>query len=215
MDSVARAGVAATSIEYRLSDTVTYPVPVRDVVAAVRWVRANEPDWPLDTDRVALMGDSAGAHLGALVAAAPDHPNFQPEGFDVDARAAVEAFVGHYGIYDLRVRDACENRNTSQFFGDDCDDEAVVVDASPVTHVDGDHPPTRLFHGADDQLIPPQASRDYRDTLQAAGVPVAYGELPDTDHGYVDPNNDQWADVRQTTHARTLRFLFEGPWAGD
>lgn len=122
------AGIAAVSVQYRLSGTATYPAPVRDVTAAVKWVRANELGWNIDTERVALLGGSAGAHLAALVAGAPEHPNFQPEGFDVDASAAVDAAVLHYGIYDLTGRDACADRNAKQFFGDDCSSDSVVAD---------------------------------------------------------------------------------------
>lgn len=205
--------IATASVEYRLSGTATYPAPVRDVVAAVQWVRANEPGWNIDPDRVALLGGSAGSHLAALVAGAPDQPNFQPEGFDADASAAVDAAVLHYGIYDLTGRDACADRNTKQFFGDDCASESVVAEASPITHVDATHPPVFLFHGDADELVPVEQSRRYRDALDAAGVPVEYTELDGARHGYIDPNNERMADTRRDVHDQTADFLLEGPLA--
>lgn len=212
MERLAAAGLAVVSIEYRLSETATYPAAVRDVVAAVRWARAGEPDWPLDSKRVALVGGSAGAHLGALVAGAPDHPAFQPEPA-AEGPATVDAFVGHYGIYDLRSRDACGNRNTAEFLGTDCEDSAVVAEASPVTHVDDGHPPTRLFHGADDELVPPAASRQYRDALRDAGVPVEYDELAGGRHGYTDPNNEGMAETRREANRQTVTWLVSDVWS--
>lgn len=204
------AGIATASVEYRLSGTATYPAPVRDVVAAVRWVRANEPGWNIDTERVALLGGSAGAHLAALVAGAPEHPNFQPDGFDVDASAAVEAAVLHYGIYDLTGRDACADQNTRQFFGDACGSESVVAEASPITHVDGEHPPVWLFHGTADELVPPEQSQRYRDALDSAGVSVEYTEIEGANHGYIDPNNEGMADTRRKVHGQTADALLDG-----
>lgn len=208
MDALARAGIAVGSIEYRLSGTATYPAAVRDVVAGVRWLRANGPDWGMDPDRVALLGGSAGAHLGALVAAVPEHPTFQPREFEVDASTDVDAFVGLYGIYDLRVEDVCGDRNIGQFLGEDCDSPETKAEASPITHVDGEHPPSLLSHGTDDQLVPVASSREYRDALAAAGVPVEYDELEGVGHGFVDD-----AEHRRRVHERTVSFLLEGAWS--
>ena len=213
MDTLARAGVAVASVEYRLSGTATYPAPVRDVTASIKWVRANEPDWNIDTDRVTLMGGSAGAHLAALVAAAPDYPNFQPEGVDVEGSAEVDALVSHYGVFELRHDWACDDRNLGEFFGEDCDSEEVKAEATPLTHVDESHPPTLLFHGDEDELVPVDSSRTYRDTLQQAGVPVEYKELEGVGHGYTEPENEKQAEVRRRTHRRTVNYLFQGPWA--
>jgi acetyl esterase/lipase len=212
MDRLAGAGFAVASIEYRLSETATYPAAVRDVVAALQWVHANDPGWNVDPDRVALVGGSAGAHLASLVAGAPDHPPFQPA-TGAGETAPVDALVGHYGIYDLRSRDACANRNTAALFGDDCDDPDVVAEASPVTHVDGDNPPTRLFHGSDDQLVPASSSRNYRDALAEAGVPVRYDELDGGRHGYTDPNNESMVETRREANRLTVEWLVETVWS--
>jgi acetyl esterase/lipase len=49
-----------------------YPGSVYDLKAAIQFVRAKAADLGLDPERIGLMGDSAGAHLAALVALAPD-----------------------------------------------------------------------------------------------------------------------------------------------
>ena len=44
--------------------------------AAIQFVRAKAADLGVDPDRIGLMGDSAGAHLVALVALAGAEPQF-------------------------------------------------------------------------------------------------------------------------------------------
>ena len=68
----AKNGYAVFAIEYRLMKPglKTYPGAVYDVKAAVQYVRAEAATLRVDSDRIALMGNSAGAHLAALVALA-------------------------------------------------------------------------------------------------------------------------------------------------
>jgi acetyl esterase/lipase len=84
---LARNGFALLSIDYRLGKAGAYPGSVYDLKAAIQFVRAKA---------------SAGAHLAALVALAPDQftgeyrgdPNFA-------VSAGVKAVVGFYGVYDM------------------------------------------------------------------------------------------------------------------
>ena len=57
-----RASAVIISVDYRLAGNgISYPVPLDDVTAAVRWVRANAED--LGIDAVSIGGASAGANL--------------------------------------------------------------------------------------------------------------------------------------------------------
>ena len=99
---LARNGYALFSIDYRLGKPGTYPGSVYDVKAAIQFVRAKAGELGIDPERIGLMGDSAGAHLAALVGLAADQ--FTSEYRD-DPNAAtpanVKAVVGFYGVYDM------------------------------------------------------------------------------------------------------------------
>ncbi|MFI6028054.1 alpha/beta hydrolase [Amycolatopsis magusensis] len=59
-----RTGMVVVSVDYRLAvGGVAYPVPLDDVVAAVRWVREHAAD--LGVGRISLGGASAGGNLSA------------------------------------------------------------------------------------------------------------------------------------------------------
>jgi acetyl esterase/lipase len=103
---LASNGYAAFAIEYRLSkpSAGSYPAAVHDVRAAVQHVRAKAGELGVDPERIALMGDSAGAHLSSLVALAAEEPAFSSASRS-DAGSpispAVKAVVGIYGVYDM------------------------------------------------------------------------------------------------------------------
>jgi acetyl esterase/lipase len=55
---------------------------------------------------------------------------------------------------------------------------------SPIHHVRPGCPPTLLFQGAHDAVVPLEAARRLHRSLEAAGVPVVYVEYPWTEHAF-------------------------------
>jgi acetyl esterase/lipase len=61
---VDRAGLVVVSVDYALVDgRVRYPVPHQELIAAIRWTRANADRFGIDAGRVAIGGASAGGAL--------------------------------------------------------------------------------------------------------------------------------------------------------
>jgi acetyl esterase/lipase len=56
--------------------------------------------------------------------------------------------------------------------------------ASPIYHVNPDCPPTLMFQGTHDAVVPLEAARRLHRSLQAAGVPVVYVEYMWTEHAF-------------------------------
>jgi len=103
---LAKNGFAVFAIEYRLMkpDVKAYPGAVYDTKAAVQYIRANAGELGIDPERIGMVGDSAGAHLSALVALAGEEPAFSSEyrsDAHVSVPAKVKAVVGFYGVYDM------------------------------------------------------------------------------------------------------------------
>src|SRR4051812_15862465 len=106
---LAERGIAVLAVTHRLSapDARVFPEAVQDVRAAVQFLRGKAAELSVDPERIALMGDSSGAHLAALVALAGDHPLFK-DGNRGDPHGGVptrvRAAVGVYGVYDLAAQ---------------------------------------------------------------------------------------------------------------
>lgn len=64
---LAAKGIASFTVAYRLSTEAFYPAAVYDVKAAVKWLKANANKYHVDTNKIAVLGFSAGGQLAALV----------------------------------------------------------------------------------------------------------------------------------------------------
>src|SRR4051812_36695899 len=58
---------AIASVDYRLSTEAKFPAQIHDLKAAIRFLRAHSEDWKVPAKQIVIAGDSAGAHLAALV----------------------------------------------------------------------------------------------------------------------------------------------------
>lgn len=64
----AGADVAVVAVAYSLSPEVRYPVALEECYAATRWITEHASEFRLDSERLAVCGDSAGGNLAAAVA---------------------------------------------------------------------------------------------------------------------------------------------------
>ncbi len=97
--TLARHGVVAVMVNYRLSPKVRHPEHARDVARAFAWVRRHVREYGGDPDRIVLAGHSAGAHLVSLLAVDPSF--FQDKELKLTERdrAAVRGVIAISGIY--------------------------------------------------------------------------------------------------------------------
>jgi len=152
----AQRGFVCFSIDYRLvNDWPPAPgywdvVPLTsaahaamvDVKAAVRYVRANAAAYGVDPDKIALLGESAGAIAGVTVAVTNPHeyetdgPGFpvpEPNNFGVSPR--VQAYVHLWGSADhVLLSMSADDPPTMIVHGDDDDNPATSFGSSERFH---------------------------------------------------------------------------------
>jgi len=180
-DALAARGVVAVNIPYRtVSLGGGFPASVDDVACAVAAARGAADAYTTTSDRVVLVGHSAGAHLAALVALAPGE-----FGGECAADARVDGFVGLSGPYDTDLLAPV----LSVFFGVTIDDDPETwARGNPVTYVaTAPDIPVLLLHGETDELVPLAFSRELADLLTAAGKPVTFETLPGGHDTTLDP----------------------------
>lgn len=176
MGRLAARGFVVVSVDYRLTDQARWPAQIQDVQAALRWLVTHAKAYGIDAERIAVMGESAGAHLSLMAAVLP-HDERTPFriravgnlfGFTdftqvenvVQARSAIEALVGG------RLEDK----------------EQRLKQVSPVTYVDRGDPPVFTLHGREDTLVPVIHAETLHEKLTAAQIPNRLELLDHTGH---------------------------------
>ena len=210
MHHMAARGWVCFSVNYRLSPRDPFPAQIIDVKRALAWVKEHAREYGGDPRFVAITGGSAGGHLAALAALTPGDPAYQP-GFE-DADTSVQAAVTFYGVYDLagsigtprsvQMRDRFLARRL--LFADPSKDLERFRQASPLARVHAGAPPMLVIHGARDSLVEVEQARHLvRALREVSRQPVAYAELPGTQHAF-----DIFPSIRSAAVTRGVeRFL--------
>ena len=221
---LAQRGYALFAAGYRLSKPgeKSYPHAVNDIRAAVQFVKGAGAALKLDPARVALMGDSAGAHLAALVALAGDSPLFAGAYRD-DAHAAlatkVKVLVGVYGVYDLVQQwnhDLVSRPGasiTEKFLGAaPIEDRRLYFDASPLSHATTANNAVAVFlaYGIEDDIVdPPAQSGVFLTALKQARFFVRAVAIPGAGHFWMADPVEEAGSFAAHLAPRLLRFLAE------
>ena len=167
------------SIDYRLAPDFNYPAQVQDAFCALAWVHANAAAYGFDTERIAALGDSAGAYLAAMLGSV-DTPSIYMEGcpHPLPQTDWIQGVVGFYGGYDFTNIDVLPvgliKQSLEPFWGTTFDKipAEILAEMSPMSWVDGSEPPFLLIHGASDGTIPTRMSEDFAYALEESGATV-------------------------------------------
>jgi len=165
---LARYGIVCVASEYRLSGEALWPAQIHDVKAALRWLRANAERLGVDPDRIAVSGNSAGAHLALMLAGLPAG-DLEGDGGNPGVPTDVAAVIAIYPPTELRVDHPRDM--VGLLLGGNVARE-LEDQASPIRYVHPGYPPTMLVHGNADAVVPVEASFAMYHALVAAGAPV-------------------------------------------
>lgn len=186
-------GYAIASVDYRLSTEAKFPAQIHDIKAAIRFLRARGADWKVPAKKIVIAGDSAGAHLAALVGVSNDHDELEGTlGSNRTQSSDVQGTISFYGAanlttilgqstpHGLKVRVPA----LELLLGDlPTNALALARLASSVFHVDSDDPPLLLFHGDQDPQMPINQSHELHAAYQKAKAPVQFEVVHGAAHG--------------------------------
>jgi len=182
-------GFAIASINHRSSGDVDYPAQIHDVKASIRFLRANASTYDIDPDRIGISGGSSGGHLAALAGTSGgvgDYTigdvtiNLEGDlGGHTNTSSRVQAVLIMAASTDFLLKTACDPNTVTtpeeNLIGGPLDENVELVGlANPVTYVDSEDPPFRIFHGAEDPVVPHCESAALYAALKLARVPVEY-----------------------------------------
>jgi len=174
----ASRGMVAVSAEYRVkSRNGTGPVEcVKDGKSTIRWVRAHAGKLGIDPNKIAAGGGSAGGHVAACTALIE---GFDEKNEDASVSSAPNALVLFNPALNLdgpRVK-AHLLKTFPQFDGD-------ITRISPSQHVRPNLPPTIIFHGTNDRIVPIENVGRFCVSMKKAGNKCKLVAFKGKGHGF-------------------------------
>jgi acetyl esterase/lipase len=172
-----------------------YPQPLFDLAKAMLIIRENASKWLVDTDKIAVCGFSAGAHLSASLGV-HWNSNLLNEKFNVDNEVfKPNAVILGYPLVDYQLMKEKVQSEANQFikgfwdisgkavFGTPNPSDEQLSEASPVNYVSSQTPPTFIWHTADDDLVYAENSLRFATMLAKHKVPYELHVFESGVHG--------------------------------
>ena len=173
---------AIININYRLAvnATTTFPAQEKDVKAAIEYIYSKRNEYKI-SDKIVLLGVSAGSHLALLQA------------YKYSTLVKIKAVVDFFGPTDMSAmyNDPASlfapPSSIAQLFNGatPSSNPTAYTQSSPITFANTQAVPTIILHGGVDPLVKVSQATSLRDKLISFNIPQQYVFYPTEGHGWV------------------------------
>lgn len=177
---LANSGYHVAAINYRLAPDHHNPLPVEDVEAAIKYLKAHSNELGVDTGNVFLLGRSAGAQIALLAAYTIKEHRIKGV---IDFYGPADMVWGYSAPASPLVMDS--RRVMEDYLGGTFQDVPANYSASsPIRFVSSTSQPTLIIHGENDVLVAYEHSTRLQKKLNDYGVKNYFLSLPWATHGF-------------------------------
>lgn len=196
-----KRGYAVASIEYRMSGEATFPAAVLDCREAIRYLKAHGAEYKIDSEKIIVIGGSAGGNLAAMLGMNVPNGRFPGEEGRTEylCQPNVRVCIDQFGPvrFETMRRQAVANGVSqvsadpdrmpeSKYLGVSVDKASpeLLAAAYPGTYAGEAMAPMLVQHGTADHLVPWAQSEEFVADLRAKGLGnrVEYVPLEGADH---------------------------------
>lgn len=169
---LAGRGIVAFLADYRVKSRQKTPplACVQDGKSAIRWVRQNAERLGVDPDKLIAGGGSAGGHVAATTGICD---GLEGPDEDLSVSSKSQALLLFNPVYD----------NGPDGYGHDRVIEWFPA-ISPAHNITKGDPPTIVFLGSEDKLIPVSTAEKFRDDQEALGLKSELHVYEGEPHGF-------------------------------
>ncbi len=197
---LASRGMVGIRVEYRTLPNGDKGPPVvccADAKSAVRFVRSHAAELGIDPRRIAAAGGSAGGHLAAFAALVTGLDDARD---DLKVSCKPDALVLFNPVFDNGPGQWGHERVGARF-----------MEFSPAHHVTKDAPPTVVFLGDQDKLIPVSVLRNFESAMKSAGARCEANVYPNCGHGFFNRDPHFTATLLETDKFLASLGWLQGP----
>ena len=176
---------AIINLNYRLANgsSVLLQQQMDDIDAAFAFINSKATEYNINTAKIAVMGASAGAHLSLLKC------------YKSNADGKIKAVVDLFGPNDMAwmynshpIPTVTQPIIANVIGGTPTTNATAYTSGSPINFVTATVPPTIIFHGTADPVVPISESVKLQAKLQLAGVTNQYVTYSGEGHGWSGAN---------------------------
>ncbi len=197
-------GITAFVLKYRLpSDEIMQDKsvgPLQDAQESIRYIRRNAAKWQLDSDKIGIIGFSAGAHLAATLSTKYDENTYQSKD-SISARPNFSLLI--YPV--ISMTDEITHKGSRNKLLGNKPSQEIIEKFSTEKLITAQTPPAFLVHASDDPGVPFENSIAYFLELKKYKIPAEMHLYQNGKHGFglgVDGTSFYW-----TKHCEAwLRF---------
>lgn len=168
-----------------------FPTQIREVAAVMELIYTNAQVWNCDTDKISIIGFSAGGHLAAHYSTMYNckevrevFPNSKSVNASILCYPVITADFNHahQGSFLNLIGHAPQTKEEQDYFSCEC-------------NVDENTPPAFIWHTAEDTCVPVANSLMYAEALTRHKVPVELHIYPFGNHGLSTCDKETIDDV--------------------
>lgn len=188
-------GITALVLKYRLpSDKIMKDKaigPLQDAQRAIQMVRLHAKQWHIDTNKIGIMGFSAGGHLAATAST-----HFNQPVIDNPGKISLRPDFSILAYPVISMKKELTHRGSRESLLGKNPSPARVKSFSNEEQVTNTTPPAFLMQAGDDRAVPPRNSLSYYAALLAHHIPAELHLYQNGGHGFGLHNQtttDNWA----------------------
>ncbi len=182
----ARRGMICFTPEYRIAGKHGTPpqTAIEDARSAMRWVRQHTDSLRIDSQKIVAAGGSAGGHLALCTALISDFDS--PED-----PLSVEPTPSALLLFNPVVNTTSEGYGAEKLGAD-------TLKASPYHNIVPEMPPTMIFHGTADQVVPYSNVKALEERMEEMGNYCKLVPFEGRGHGFFNKGRGSGLDYLKT-----------------
>lgn len=200
-------GMNAFVLDYSVAPN-KFPTQIREVAAAMELLYEKQDEWHIDTEKITIIGFSAGGHLAAHYSTSYDIPEVR-EVFPQSK--AVNGSILSYPVI-IADKGICHEGSFKNLTGQYPLDEEIFNRFSLDKCVSEKTPPAFIWHTAADTVVPVQSSLYYAEALSKYKIPYELHIYPFGGHGGSTFDKQTFNEVSDITKYNSRWVDEAGKW---
>lgn len=216
---LAESGAVVMAIDFRMPPKGMYPASLKDLNAAVRWLKTNDENYGTRADLVGFLGTSSGGHQAMLSALCPNETLYLPDGTTTTVPDAKVAFVALcWSVLDPLARHRMVTDKGIQRLIDAHHDYWPSVEAmaegNPQLTIERDanteRPLVLVIQGTRDDNLTPDMADNFANAYRAAAGEITLEKFESQPHAFIEKDPTSEASLRAIemikafVHARSI-----------